>query len=48
LGCPNAFISLFYLATAGDGVMDDNPTADELEARHIEAGAYTRSLFSST
>jgi hypothetical protein len=30
-GCPGAFVDFFYLTTAGDGVGDDNPTAEELE-----------------
>mmetsp|Transcript_3993 Transcript_3993/g.9621 ORF Transcript_3993/g.9621 Transcript_3993/m.9621 type:complete len:431 (+) Transcript_3993:307-1599(+) len=35
-GCPAAFVDFFYLCTAGDGVADDNYTAEELEARRID------------
>ena len=39
-GCPNAFIDFYYLATSGDGVGDDNLTADEMEARLINPDDY--------
>ena len=39
-GCPDAFVDFYYLCTSGDGVGDDNLTADEMERRLINPDDY--------
>ena len=39
-GCPDAFVDFYYLCTSGDGVGDDNLTADEMERALINPDDY--------